>query len=84
MLPLEPKIICLTNVREVPKELPKLGLDDTVELLTKILGASDEDPDLNTFSVPLKTNLGLPDLKKSPSTMSRGMELLTTDVKSYP
>ena len=61
---------------------PKLGLDETMELLSRVLGAGDEDPDLSALSAALKTKLGLSDLKKPPSTMSPGVELLTRDVKS--
>ena len=61
---------------------PKLGLDETMELLSRVLGAGDEDPDLSALSAALKTKLELSDLKKPPPTMSPGVELLTTDVKS--
>ena len=61
---------------------PKLGLDETMELLSWVLGAGDEDPDLSALSAALKTKLGLSDLKKPPPTMSPGVELLTLDVKS--
>ena len=66
-----------------PRMAPrKLGPDETMELLSRVLGAGDEDPDLSAFSAALKTKLGLSDLKKPPRTMSRGIELLTRDVKS--
>ena len=61
---------------------PKLGLDETMDLLSRVLGAGDEDLDLSAFSAALKTKLGLSDLKKPPPTMSLGVELLTRDVKS--
>ena len=61
---------------------PKLGLDETMELLSRVLGAGDEDPDLSAFSAALRMKLGLSDLKKSPPTMSPGVELLTRDVRS--
>ena len=61
---------------------PKLALDETMELLSPVLGARDEDPDLSALSAALKTRLGLCDLKKPPPTMSRGVELLTREVKS--
>ena len=61
---------------------PKLGLDETMELLSRVLGAGDEDPDLSALSAALKKKLGLSDLKKPPRTMSPGVELLTRDVKS--
>ena len=28
---------------------PKLGLDETMELLSRVLGADDEDPDLSAL-----------------------------------
>ena len=61
---------------------PKLGLDETIELLSRVLGAGDEDPDLSALSAALKAKLGLSELKKHPSTMSPGVELLTRGVKS--
>ena len=61
---------------------PKLGLDETMELLFWVLRAGDEDPDLSALSAALKAKLGLSELKKPPSTMSPGVELLTRGVKS--
>ena len=61
---------------------PKLGLDETMELLSRVRGAGDQDPDLSALSAALKTKLRLCDLKKTPPTMSPGVELLTGDVKS--
>ena len=70
--------------RGLPQQMaaPKLGLDETIELLSRVLGAGDEDPDVSALSAALKTKLGLSDLKKPPPTMSPGVELLTRDVKS--
>ena len=70
--------------RGLPRRIaaPKLGLDETMELLSQVLGAGNEDPDLSALSAALKTKLGLSDLKKPPPTMSPGVELLTRDVKS--
>ena len=61
---------------------PRLGLDETMELLSRVLGAADEDPDLSALSASLKMRLGLSDLKKPPPTMSPGVGLLTRDVNS--
>ena len=61
---------------------PKLGLHETMELLTRVLGAGDENADLSALSAALKKKLGLSDLKKPPPTMSPDVELLTMDVKS--
>ena len=70
--------------RRLPPQMgaPKLGLDETMELLSRVLRAGDEDPDLSALSAALKTKLGLSDLKKPPPTMSPGVDLLTRDVKS--
>ena len=57
---------------------PHLGLDETMELLSRVLGAGDE----NSLSAALKTKLGLSDLIRPPPTMSAGVELLTRDEKS--
>ena len=61
---------------------PVLGLGETMELLFGVLGASDEDADLSALSAARQTKIGPSDLKKPPSTMSPGVELLTRDVKS--
>ena len=61
---------------------PKLHLDETMELLSRVLGAGDEDVDLSALSAALKTKFGLSDLKKPPPSMSPGVALLTRDVKS--
>ena len=54
---------------------PKLGLDDTMELLTRVLGTGGEDPDVSALSAELKTKLGLSDLKRPPPTMFPDVEL---------
>ena len=61
---------------------PNLGLDETMELLSRVLGAWDEDPDLSALSAALKARLGLSELEKPPSTVSPGVELLSRGVKS--
>ena len=61
---------------------PGLGLDDTMELLSRVLGAGDEGSDLTALSAALKTKLGLSNLKKPAPTRSPGVELLTRDVKT--
>ena len=70
--------------RGLPPQMaaPKLGLDDTLELLSRALGAGNEDPDLGALSAALKTRLGLADLGKTPPIMSPVVELLSRDVKS--
>ena len=62
---------------------PKLALDQNVELLTRVLGGRKEDRDLSALSAALKTKLRPFDLKRRPSAMSSGLELLTRDVKSF-
>ena len=60
---------------------PKLGLDETIKILSQVLGAGDDDLDLSALSGALKAKLGLSEQKKPPSTMSPGVELLTRGVK---
>ena len=85
--PPSPRGVCPEPVRVergLPSRMaaPKLGLDETMELLSRVLWAGDEDPDLSALSAALKAKLGLSELKKPPSTMSPGVELLTRGVKS--
>ena len=65
-----------------PMAAPKLGLNETMELLSGVLGAGDEDSDLSALSAALRTKFGISDLKKPPPTMSPGVQLLTRDLKS--
>ena len=85
--PPSPRGVCPEAVRVergLPSRMaaPKLGLDETMELLSRVLGAGHEDRDLSALSAALKAKLGLSELKKSPLTMSPGVELLTRGVKS--
>ena len=85
--PPSPRVVCPEPVcveRGLPSRMPapKLGLDETMELLSRVLGAGDEDPDLSALSAAFKARLGLSELKKLPSTMSPGVELLTRGSKS--
>ena len=77
-----PEPTCMDRSLPPRMTAPKLGLDETMELLSRVLGAGGEDPDLSALSAALKTKLGLSDLKKPPPTMSPGVELPTRDVKS--
>ena len=61
---------------------PRLGLHETMELLSRVLGAGDEDPDLRALSAALKTKWVLSDSKNPPPPMSPGVELPSRDVKS--
>ena len=61
---------------------PKLGRHEAMELLSRILGAGDEDPLLSALLAALKAKLGLSDLSKPPPTISPGVKLLTRDVES--
>ena len=53
-----------------------------MDLLSRVLGAGDEDPGLSALSAALKAKRGLSDLRKPPPTMSPGVEPLTRVVKS--
>ena len=61
---------------------PELGLDETMDLLSRVMGAGDGDPDLTALSAALKTKFGLSDVGKPRPATSPGLELLTWDVKS--
>ena len=66
---------------------PKLGPDESLELLSRVFGAGDEDRDWSALSAALKTKLGLSDPKKPAPTMSRGVELLDQgceELKGHP
>ena len=76
--PPSPRGVCPEPVhveRGLPSRMaaPKLGLDETMELLSRVLGAGDEDPELAALSAALKAKPGLSELKKPPSTMSPGV-----------
>ena len=77
-----PEPVCVERGLPSRMAAPKLGLDETMELLSRVLGAGDEDPDLSALSAALKAKPGLSEPKKLPSTMSPGVELLTRGVKS--
>ena len=77
-----PEPVCVERGLPPHMAAPKLGLDETMGLLFRVLGEGEEDPDLSALSAALKAKLGLSDLKKPPPTMSPGVELLTRDVKS--
>ena len=80
--PRAPEPVCVERSLPPRMAAPKLGLDETMELVSRVLRAGEEDPDLSALSAALKANQGLSDLKKPPPTLSRGVELLTRDVKS--
>ena len=61
---------------------PKLNSAEAMELVSRVLGAGDEDTALSALSAAFKAKLGLSVVKKTPPTMSPGVELLTRDVKS--
>ena len=60
-----------------------MGFDETVQILTRVLGASEQDPDLSALSAALKIELRLADLRRHPCTMLPGVELLTRNLKSW-
>ena len=73
-----PRGVCPEPVRVergLPSRMaaPKLGLDETMELLSRVLGAGDKDADLSALSAALKAKLGLSEMNKPPSTMSPGV-----------
>ena len=74
-----PKPSCLEQGLPQHMAALKLGVNETMELLSRVLAAGDEDPDVSALSA---AQLGLSDLKKPPPTMSPGVEGLTRDVKS--
>ena len=61
---------------------PKPGPNETMELLSRVFGAGDEDSDPSALSAVLKAKLRLYNLNKPPPTMSPSVEPLTRDVKS--
>ena len=78
-----PELVCVKRAFHPQEVAIKLGLDEAVELLARVLGANKEDPDLSALSAALKTKLGVFHLKKLPPTVSPGAELLAKDVKGY-
>ena len=80
--PCAPEPLCVERGLPPRMTAPKLGLNETMELLSLVLDAGEEDPDLSALSAALKAKLGLSDLKKPPPTMSPGVELYTREVKS--
>ena len=73
-----PEPCCVERGLPPCRVAPKLGLDKTMDVLSRVVAASHEDPDLSALSAALKAKLGLSDLKKPPS----GVQLLTKDMKS--
>ena len=61
-----PEPFCVEHAFPPHEVAPKLGFDETVELLTRVMGASEEDPDLSSLSAALKNKLRLPDVRKPP------------------
>ena len=77
-----PEPTCLDRGLLPRMSAPNLHRDETMDLLSRVLGAGDEDPDLSALSAALKTKLGLSNLESPPSTISPAAELLTRDVKA--
>ena len=80
--PCAPEAVCVERGSPPWMTASELGLHEAMELLFLVLGAGEDDPDLSALSAALRANLGLPDLKKPRPTVSPGLELLTSDVKS--
>ena len=78
----EPKPVCVERAFPAREVVPKLHLNVTMELLTRVLGASDEDAHLSALSPALKTELWLSNLNKPSPTRSPSVGLLTRGVKS--
>ena len=77
-----PERTCVVRGLSPRSAAPTLGLNETMRLLYRVLGAVDGNADLSALSAALRTKLGLSDLKKHPPTMSPGVDHLTRDVKS--
>ena len=61
-----PERVCVEGAFPPQEVAPKLGLNETVELLTRVFGASEEDPHLSSLSPALENKLGLSDGRKPP------------------
>ena len=79
--PRAPEPVCVKQGWPQRIAAPKRGLCETMGLLSRVLGAGEECPDLSALSAALKAKLGLYNLKKPPPTMSPGVELLGRDVR---
>ena len=64
--PRAPEPVCIERGLLPRMAAPKLDLDETMELLSRVLGAGEEDLDLSALSAALKAKLGLSGLKKPP------------------
>ena len=64
--PRAPEPVCVERGVYPRMAASKLGLNETMELLFRVLGAGEEDPDLSAVSAALKAKLGLSVLKKPP------------------
>ena len=64
--PRAPESVCVERGLPPRMAAPKLGLVETMQLVSRVLGAGEEDPDLSALSAALKAKLGLSDLKKPP------------------
>ena len=60
--------VCVERGLPPPMAAPNVGVDETMELISQVLGAGKEDSDLSALSAPLKAELGLSDLVKLPPT----------------
>ena len=63
-----PEPTCVDRGLPPRNAAPEVGLDETMDMLSRVLGAGDEDPNLNALSASLKTKLELRDLKNPPPT----------------
>ena len=74
--------VCVEQALPPRMAVPNPGLDETMELLSGVLGAGEEDPDLSALSAALKAKLGRSDSKKPPPTLSPGVQISNWVVKS--
>ena len=78
----EPAPVCVERAFPPLEVTTKSVLDETMELLNLVFGASEKDSDLSAFSAALKTKPWLTVLKKPRSNISLRLKPLTRDVKS--
>ena len=55
--PCAPDPVCVERGLPPRMAAPKLGLDETMELLSRVLGAGEEGPDLSALSAAVKGKL---------------------------
>ena len=79
----EPEPVKVERAFPPHQDTSKLRPGETMELLTRVSGATEEDLNLCAISAALETKLGFANLKKLPQTVLPGVQFLTRDVKSF-